>query len=446
MTTLKKLLPLAVVFALMHTAPTLAAPIKAGVTAAVRGQIDVLSIVEGSERLAKSGEDVYLGDSINSHEDAGMQLMLLDETVFTVGADTEFVIDDFVYDPVTGVGNVSASLAKGVLRFVTGSIAQGDPEDMQINLPAGTIGIRGTFGIVSLQNNQILVVMLGPGFDNNTGARFGFLEVTSGGQTVSLTSPQFGTTFGIGEIPAPPFLLSNEEIAGIMASLEPQSKPSDSEDSGGEGGSKGSSTGGGAGGLAGQTLASGGLFASDTQSFGQLSGGFTDTGDQGLLTASSILDGLTSYDQLRSIEIGTAVYFGAGDFVQFLQDGLPVNKVGTFSIILDVDFGARTIGGGTSVIFVDTFVGGMVDGDIVDSALITSTSYANDIGLVTGVLNSGDLADNGSTCFVCFAGTELSILNAGGVIAAVGSATIFYSNGADVGIGSGSTVGIFSPQ
>ena len=107
---------------------------QAGVSAAVRGEIDLAPVSGQATHQTASGEDIYLGDGITSHDDAGMQLMLLDETVFTIGANTEMTVDEFVYDPATGAGAVTASVAKGVFRFVTGNIAQGDPEDMTVNL------------------------------------------------------------------------------------------------------------------------------------------------------------------------------------------------------------------------------------------------------------------------------------------------------------------------
>ena len=72
---------------------------QAGVTAAVRGQVDLIPIVEKVKHAAKSGEDVFLGDGISSFDDSGMQLMLLDETIFTIGPNTDLTVDEFVYDP-----------------------------------------------------------------------------------------------------------------------------------------------------------------------------------------------------------------------------------------------------------------------------------------------------------------------------------------------------------
>ena len=166
---------------------------QAGISAAVRGDIDLTPASGQAKHQTTSGEDIFLGDAISSYDESGMQLMLLDETVFTIGANTDITVDEFVYDPATGAGEVTASVAKGVFRFVTGNIAQGDPEDMLINLPVGTIGIRGTIGAASYIGGVAAIVLLGPGPDNNANARQGHLEVSAQGVTVNLTWPRYGT-------------------------------------------------------------------------------------------------------------------------------------------------------------------------------------------------------------------------------------------------------------
>ena len=207
-------------------ANTAAAATQAGVSAAVRGEIDLAPVSGEATHQTASGENIFLGDGITSHDDAGMQLMLLDETVFTIGANTEMTVDEFVYDPATGAGAVTASVAKGVFRFVTGNIAQGDPEDMTIKLPVGTIGIRGTIGAASMIGGIAAVVLLGPGPDNNAGARPGHLEVTAEGVTVNLTRPRWGTIIEPGQPPTPPVLFSDVQIGAILDALsEPPVEP-----------------------------------------------------------------------------------------------------------------------------------------------------------------------------------------------------------------------------
>lgn len=145
---------------------------KAGVSAAVRGTVELTGIEGDAERdlsegeTYAGGEGVFLGDTVESQNDSGMQLMLLDETTFTIGPDSDLTIDEFVYDPSTGAGELSAQATKGIFRFVSGSVTENNPDSTEIGIGSGTMGVRGTMSLVSLGEKEgILVINLGPGGD-----------------------------------------------------------------------------------------------------------------------------------------------------------------------------------------------------------------------------------------------------------------------------------------
>lgn len=179
-----------------------AQPQQAGVSAAVRGQVALARASANIVgRQVQSGDPIFLGDAITSGKASGMQVMLMDETVFSIGPNSEISIDEFVYDPATDSGKVTASVAKGVFRFITGKIAQKRPEDMTVRLLTATIGIRGTIvagavrstegsdasvdqvfaglkgTVPDAENAKDFVVLLGPGDENNTNASWRRLRI-----------------------------------------------------------------------------------------------------------------------------------------------------------------------------------------------------------------------------------------------------------------------------
>ncbi len=132
----------------MCAAPTLAATgmERVGNAAAVRGIVQ-LAAISGVREIGKkvaSGEPIFLGDRVTTGPEGRLQIMLLDETVFTIGPKAAIVIDEFVYDPKTSKGKVAASVLKGTFRFVTGKVSKRDPSKMVVKLPVGSIGVRGT--------------------------------------------------------------------------------------------------------------------------------------------------------------------------------------------------------------------------------------------------------------------------------------------------------------
>lgn len=355
-----KIFPLALVLALSHGAPSLAEPVPAGIAAAVRGDVTVLSSVAGAAHLVKSGEQIFLGDAINSVGDAGLQLMLPDETVFTVGADTNFTIDEFAYDPATGTGSVTTSLARGVVRFVTGNISEGGPGNMVINLPDGSIGIRGTIGVAVMDGEGTLVVLLSLGDAGNAGR----LEVTSGGRTINLTRPQFGTRTAPGQPPSQPFQLSATEIVSVMSAIDiPPTLPASN-------GSEPQPQVGGEVALIAQDIADGELFAGDTRSLDQF--------------AVSTFEVDTAFDELLFIGVDIAL-----------------DDIGD-------DIGSDPV---VDPVF-DPVFDPVVD-PVVDIEVPTEVLAASNLALVDGNL-----------CLVCLVGSDVAKSHVGGVIAPAGRANM----------------------
>ena len=116
---------------------------QVGIAAAVRGVVNI-STPGQVGRVVGSGEPIHLGDEISTDGAGSLQILLLDQTTFTIGANSAIVIDKFVYDPSNNEGEVKAKVVKGVFRFVTGKSGQKNPSQMEVALPVGTIGIRGT--------------------------------------------------------------------------------------------------------------------------------------------------------------------------------------------------------------------------------------------------------------------------------------------------------------
>src|ERR1700733_12094027 len=85
------------------------AAVKAGVSAAVRGDVRLAALRQPVARKVASGEGIFLGDHVTSAAESGMQILLLDQTVFTLGPQADMVIDNFVYDPSSGSGKLAAT-------------------------------------------------------------------------------------------------------------------------------------------------------------------------------------------------------------------------------------------------------------------------------------------------------------------------------------------------
>jgi hypothetical protein len=146
-----------------------------GSTAATRGEV-IMVTRDGRTNSVASGSSISAGAHIMTGPTGRLQVLLLDETVFTLGPNSDMVLDEFVYDPKTSVGKVSANIARGTFRFVTGKIARRDPDNMKVKVAYGTIGVRGTDLEVSVE----------PGGD-------GYVKLFSG--KLEITETKSGTVF-----------------------------------------------------------------------------------------------------------------------------------------------------------------------------------------------------------------------------------------------------------
>jgi len=222
-------------------APAMAdTPAQAGVSGAVRGDVTLTSVVEDRTARPKSGEKVFLGDTVTTLDESGLQLLLLDESVFTVGENAELIIDEYVYDPVSGTGETSAEMVKGAFRFVSGKIAEKDPDKVKLKVPGGTIGIRGTIVSVLVVPEGVYIFLDGPGLDNDGRERKGEVIVRAGGREIRLVSTGFAVFINQEGSVSDPFRASSELRTRLAEGLRTGAGTTT-----GDGGAGGTATGGG---------------------------------------------------------------------------------------------------------------------------------------------------------------------------------------------------------
>lgn len=340
--------------------------LKVGIVAAVKGAVKIASQGQVGQ-IAGSGQPVFLGDEISTDQGGSLQILLLDQTVFTIGPNSAIVIDKFVYDPETSDGEVKAKVVKGVFRFVTGKIGQKKPQQMEVALPAGTIGIRGTIVAGEVEGKRSKVVLLGPGEKNNTGHREGRFILSNESQGVLKQETVSKTGFaslieGEGMAPVKPFLLPAEDLMKLTNALGPiAAAPGPGSPQAPGPGIPGSGKGEGRGEKpegnpspterAGQGKALSKEFVQQSGRVGRLIQRFVNETDQAsqreIQEVGKILNGPSSRDQLQS-----AAQRSGGVF-HFFKTGIPLAgaQSGSATIYYDINFGARRVGGGNSQVY-----------------------------------------------------------------------------------------------
>jgi len=202
-----------------------------GINAAIRNKVMTRKSGEAALQPAVLKARVALGEQVVTAPASMLQILLLDRSNFTVGANARVTIDRFVYDPSRSASAVGASVARGAFRFMSGGPVRNMPGQTAVTTPVASIGVRGTIfeGVVGEdavriaggesgagdaagrgdQETATLVVLRGPAATATEPG--GAIDVTANGRTIAVEQPGMALFIpGPGQDPVGPFPLSDE--------------------------------------------------------------------------------------------------------------------------------------------------------------------------------------------------------------------------------------------
>ncbi len=157
--------------------------------------------VKTETRELKAGDKIYLNETIYAAPGSGTQILLLDQSTFTVGEDSEVVMDTFIFDPETNDGKIVASVKQGSLKVISGLISKKNPDSLTVEVPEGTLGSRGTEFQTIVSKGKTDTLLIGPGKNNTLGMRPGAVLVGNNlGQTL-LDNPYSMASMSKGKAP-----------------------------------------------------------------------------------------------------------------------------------------------------------------------------------------------------------------------------------------------------
>lgn len=154
-----------------------------------------------------------------------------DNSTVKITEQSKLVIDNFVYDASkSDAGKVGLKLAMGTARFASGQIAKANPENIKIETPTATVGVRGTdFSMTVDEIGRSLIILLPScpvGFkDIDKDCKTGQIFVSTGAGTVHLTKPFQSTTVNSREgSPSRPTVLqlTEQQINNMLILTKPK--------------------------------------------------------------------------------------------------------------------------------------------------------------------------------------------------------------------------------
>lgn len=182
--------------------------------------------------VQKDLEDTYqaaLDFNIESYDNVQtsngrLGITFLDDSQVRLTEHSELIIDEFIYDPDPSKSKMALQFASGTARFITGKLATIDKENILIQTPSATIGIRGTdFTVTVDEIGRSLVILL----PDDDGLPSGEIVVATAMGQVTLNKPYQATTVSMYETePTKPVILdlTLELIDNMLIVNTPQEK------------------------------------------------------------------------------------------------------------------------------------------------------------------------------------------------------------------------------
>jgi hypothetical protein len=108
-----------------------------------------VSVLRGGDRQkVAAGDRVFQSDVFSTGADGSIGITFTDNSMMSLGPDSELTLDQFRFDTTTHEGVFDSSLANGTLAVRSGQIVKQTPEAMKVRTPGALLGVRGTEFVV----------------------------------------------------------------------------------------------------------------------------------------------------------------------------------------------------------------------------------------------------------------------------------------------------------
>lgn len=177
-----------------------------GVVERARGAVVVLR--QDASQPLRSGSGVQVLDSLQTGEDARLQVVFADGSELSMGSSSQLTVDDMVYEPARR-GRGVLRLSQGVFRLVSGQLNKVPDGALTIITPLATIGVRGTDFWGQQTPDKLVMALLDDGE----------LTITTAQGAVTLTDPLSAIVVYKGQAPGALYTLTPQQLAAAKATV-----------------------------------------------------------------------------------------------------------------------------------------------------------------------------------------------------------------------------------
>lgn len=123
--------------------------IPVGIIRSVSNEADILR--NNTLIPAETNMKVMNGDVVTTGPSGSLGLIFEDDTVVSMGPDSEFVIEDFLFKPAEKKLSFVVRMFQGTFSFLSGQITKLAPDAVRLETPDATVGMRGTHVLIKVE-------------------------------------------------------------------------------------------------------------------------------------------------------------------------------------------------------------------------------------------------------------------------------------------------------
>ena len=142
----------AVVIAFSSSAVCFSAIGSIGFVTEVKGQAFIVR--DGRPHAPEVGFELEINDKLNTGQDGAIGVIFDDETLLSLGPNSEMVVNDYLFNPEQSRFSFIVRLVRGTAAYMSGLIAKINPEAVRFITPSGSIGVRGTKMVIRVEEER----------------------------------------------------------------------------------------------------------------------------------------------------------------------------------------------------------------------------------------------------------------------------------------------------
>ena len=134
--------------------------IEIGEISELKGNGEITRVNSNDSFSAEIASDIFSYDDVRTGN-GRLAIQFLDDSIVKLTEHSKLIIDEYIFDPDPAKSKMALNMASGTARFISGAFGKINKENITINTPTATIGIRGTdFTTTVDELGRSLVILL----------------------------------------------------------------------------------------------------------------------------------------------------------------------------------------------------------------------------------------------------------------------------------------------